>query len=216
MATIFFRTLFIYALLSLMLRLMGKRQVGELEVSELVTTFLLSEIAALPIDDPDIPLLYAVVPILLLFSIEVMLTFLKTKWNPLKTLLESKPVYLLERGKLNQSALAQTRISVEELLGALREKGYSDVENLYYIILEQNGHLSVFEREQANVQSGISHALVIDGEVKEETLRKLGIGQAKLEQLCAQTGVTADRLFLLQVDDAGKIAYIKKEEDKKQ
>ena len=99
MFSIFARVIIIYFLITLVLRIMGKRQVGELELSELVTTLLLSEIAALPVDDPDIPFSHAVIPMLLIFTLEIVVTYLKTKCNPLKRIFESKPVFIIEKGK---------------------------------------------------------------------------------------------------------------------
>ena len=136
MISLLFRTLLIYLFLTMILRLMGKRQVGEMEISELVTTLLLSEIAALPMEDTDIPVLHALVPILAIVALEIIITYLKTKWNPLKKIFESQPVFLIRRGVLNQTELERNRISVNEFLGELRMQGVSVLTDAYYAILE--------------------------------------------------------------------------------
>ncbi len=211
MAALFFRTILIYFLLTLALRIMGKRQVGELEISELVTTLLLSEIAALPIDDPDIPLLHAVVPILLIFSIEIIITHLKSRWNPLKRIFESKPTFLIERGVLRQDELLKNRITVSEFISACRIQGVSDIFNIYYAILEQDGKLSVMQRAKAGEEEcGIAHPLILDGEIEEETVTKLGLSREQLDGICLAEGADAKDLFLLQIDDAGAVKSIKK------
>lgn len=213
MISLFFRTFLLFAFLTLMMRLMGKRQVGEMEVSELVTTLLLSEIAALPMEDTDFPVLYAIVPILVIFSFEVIITFLKTKWNPLKKLFESKPVFLIKRGVLDQKELGKNRISLGELLSELRIQGISTYGDAYYAILEQNGKLSVVKRAKPDeTEKGISHTLVSDGKLSKEAMKDLGLTEENVLALCRAEGATPEEIFLLLRDDAGTITCIKKEE----
>ena len=213
MISLFFRTFLLFAFLTLMLRLMGKRQVGEMEVSELVTTLLLSEIAALPMEDTDFPVLYAIVPILVIFSFEVIITFLKTKWNPLKKLFESKPVFLIKRGVLDQKELGKNRISLGELLSELRIQGISTYGDAYYAILEQNGKLSVVKRAKPDeTEKGISHTLVSDGKLSKEAMKDLGLTEETVLALCRAEGATPEEIFLLLRDDAGTVTCIKKEE----
>lgn len=213
MISLFFRTFLLFAFLTLMLRLMGKRQVGEMEVSELVTTLLLSEIAALPMEDTDFPVLYAIVPILVIFSFEVIITFLKTKWNPLKKLFESKPVFLIKRGVLDQKELRKNRISLGELLSELRIQGIATYGDAYYAILEQNGKLSVVKRAKPDeTEKGISHTLVSDGKLSKEAMKDLGLTEENVLALCRAEGATPEEIFLLLRDDAGTVTCIKKEE----
>ena len=115
MASILIRTVIIYILLTFALKIMGKRQIGELDVGELITTLLISELATIPIDDPDLPLLNAVLPILLIFSLEIIISSLKNRSERLKRLLESSPVYIIYKGKLSERALVENRLSLNEL-----------------------------------------------------------------------------------------------------
>lgn len=212
MASILFRTIIIYFLLTFTLRIMGKRQVGEMELSELVTTLLLSEIAALPIDDPDIPFLHAIIPVLLIFSLEVIITFCKTKFDPLKRIFESKPVFLIERGILNQKELAKNRISINEFLGELRIQGIADIHDAYYAILEQDGKLSVVKRSNSpGPETGIAHPLVTDGTINPEAASRLSMNEEQVRALCRTEGVDVEDVFLLQKDDAGTVRFIKRE-----
>lgn len=132
LVTIFARTVIIYILLLAVIRLMGKRQIGELEVSELVTTLLLSELASQPISDSNIPLLNAVVPILVLLTAEVILSYVLTKSKAAKKLLNGTPSILINKGVLDQKELNKSRISVEELMGELRLKDISDISAVNY------------------------------------------------------------------------------------
>ena len=141
--TLFIRTLITYFLLVTVMRMMGKRQIGELQLSELVITLLLSELASSPIADLDIPLLHAVIPILILLSLEVLVSLVVVKIPFLKTVFDGRPNIIIHRGKINQSELKKLRISVEELIGQIRLKNIFDIEQVETLILEQNGQFSV-------------------------------------------------------------------------
>ena len=147
MASMVIRTLIIYVLLNITLRIMGKRQIGELDVEELVSTLLISEIAALPIDDTDIPLFNAIIPVVLILSLEIILSTLKNKSEKLKRRIEGEPSYIIYKGKLMQKNLADNRISINELLSELRVQGAADISDVYYAVLEQNGTMSVIKRD---------------------------------------------------------------------
>ncbi len=204
MLTCLIRTVIIYLLLVLALRTTGKRQIGELEISELVSTFLISEIAAAPIGNQEIPLSFAVLPILTIISLEVIVSFLTTRSAFMKKIFLGSPIVLIRRGHLQQKALAHARMSVEELLGELRQNGVVDIDDAAYAILENNGKLSVSEH-------GIAHALVIDGAIKKEALEGAGRDEAWLYTAVRKSGYALQDIFLFTVDDDGKINLIPKE-----
>lgn len=204
MLTCLIRTAIIYLLLILALRTTGKRQIGELEITELVSTFLISEIAAAPIGNQEIPLSFAIFPILAIISFEVILSFLTTRSPFFKKLFLGSPIILIRRGHLEQKALAHARMSVEELLGELRQNGVADIDDAVYAILENNGKLSVSEH-------GIAHALIIDGAVKNEALAGAGRDEAWLHTAVRESGYALRDIFLFTVDDDGKINLIPKE-----
>ena len=116
MTSIVVRTVIIYITLSISLRIMGKRQIGELDVGELVSTLLISEIASIPIDDPDIPLMNAVMPILFILSLEILISTIKNKSEKMKGLIEGKPQYIIYKGRVLQKVLNENRISINEIL----------------------------------------------------------------------------------------------------
>ena len=225
MYVIFFRTFIIYILMTVLLRLMGKRQVGELETSELISTLLLSDIATLPISDPDIPLLYALVPILLIVGFEIIITYSKNKFNILKRIFEAKPSFLIYKGKLDQREMEKMRISIQELLSELRVQEISDIDDVYYAILEENGKLSVIKKSHLSpptaedlgiqvTEKGMAHTLIIDGIYNMETIEKMGLTKEKVDKLCKERHCRADEVFLLTQDDSGNINVIKKENEK--
>ncbi len=208
MASIFVRTFLIYFLISFALRIMGKRQIGELEVSELVSTLLISEIAALPIADPDIPLFNAIIPLFFILSLEIIISTLKNKSEKLKKLVEGDPVFLIYQGKICQKALRDNRLSVNELLCEARLQGVGDIADIYYAILEQNGQISILERGK---NDNISRPLVIDGEIKEEALKERAIKRDKLLGEIKRRGLSLDEVFLLTKNDSGEIEIYTKE-----
>ena len=186
---------------------MGKRQLGELDVSDLVSTLLVSEIASIPIDDPDIPLLNAVLPILFILAVEVILSTLKNKSEKLKGFMEGKPTYIIYKGRLLQSALRENRISVNELLSEMRIQGVGNIDEVYYAIAEQNGSLSLILRDK----STLAHPIVIDGAINSPALKSLGYDERKIEKELRSARISLDEVFLMTVDDEGKFKIIERE-----
>lgn len=208
MASILIRTVIIYILLTFALKTMGKRQIGELDVGELITTLLISELATIPIDDPDLPLSNAILPILLIFSLEIIISSLKNRSERLKRLVESAPVYIIYKGKLLQSALTENRLSLNELLCELRLLNVTDISDVEYAILEQNGKISVIKRADGD----FAHTLVIDTIILEDNLKRLGLNDTWIKKRLDEKRTRIDDIFLMTVSDNGNINIIKKEE----
>ena len=142
MATIFIRTIIIYVFFFLSLRIVGKRQIGELQLSELITMLMLSELAVNSIQDISIPLSYSVIPVIFLLCSEIIISFLAAKSQTLKKLFFGSPNIIIKNGKIDQKQLAKLRISINELLSEIRLKGYSNIEDIDYAIIEQNGQFA--------------------------------------------------------------------------
>ena len=208
MASIFARTIIIYILLSFSMKIMGKRQIGELDVSDLISTLLISELAAIPIDDPDIPLFNAIIPILFIATLEIIIPYLKNKYTKIKKYVEGQPEFVIFKGELIQKALKDNRISVNELLCELRIQGIGDIRDVNYCYLEQNGKLSVLKKQ--NTTGLVAHPLIIDGELNETEMRLLKMTRNEVLSACNQT--TVEEVFLLTVDDFGNTNIIIKEE----
>ena len=211
MASIVIRTIIVYIILSFMLRIMGKRQLGELDVSELVSTLLISEIASIPIDNPDIPLMNAIIPILIIVSTEIIISTLKNKSEKLKNIIEGKPEYIIYKGRLLQKALKDNRMSANELLSELRSQGVGNIEEVYYAAIEQNGALSVIKCNE----SKLAHTLIIDGDVIENVLTSLGYNEAWLKSKLNEIALEQTNIFLMTITDDGKINVILKDREKK-
>lgn len=211
MISIFIRTILIYVILSILLKIMGKRQIGELEVEELVATLLISEIASISISDPDLPLLYSVVPILFIGALEITISALKNRFAAVKRVVEGRSVYIIFRGHLRQSVLDDNRISINELLTEMHIQGIGDIGEIYYAILEQNGKISLFKEEE---KASVYHPLIIDGAIISEELSLLGFDGGYIDRRLREARVRANEVFLLAVNDEGRTNIILKEEKK--
>ncbi len=214
MFTVLLRTLIIYVLISLSFRLMGKRQIGELELSELISTLLLSEIATLPIVDPDVPLVAVLIPVTVILSLEIILTYLKTRSVFLKSILESKPSFLIRNGVLDQKELLKMRVSLNELLTELRLQGIASIKDVEYAILEENGKLSAFPKNASGETPSFAHPVILDGELQSEALARTSYTEDSLNELLATRSLSKKSLLLFSIDDSGKCYYIKKDKKK--
>lgn len=223
MVTVYLRTIFMFFFLVLALRVMGKRQVGELQISELIVTFMLSELAVNPISNRDLPILYAVIPVLLLLSLEGIVSFLMLKSNLLKRMLYGRPTVVIRFGKILYPALRKHRVELDELLSELRQKGIARIEDISYAILEENGKLSVFPRTDLSpltpnhvslhtAETGIAHALIIDGTILPQNLALSGKSEIWLARWLKKHKTAVSDVFLLTLDDGGKVFLMTKAE----
>lgn len=209
MAVIFIRTILIYMLLLAVMRLSGKRQIGEIQISELVTTFLLSDIASYPLTDPAIPLLNAIIPIFTIIPLEIIFSFLSTKSACLKKILDGNPSIIISHGKIQKREMSRVRLSMEDLLCELRLKNIASVSEVDYAILEQNGQISVFPKKE----EPLSHAIVVDGTLNEALMKKIGKNKAWLDQVLRTNNIRDLRnIFLLSVTDSNSVTLIRQSE----
>ena len=216
MLIVFIRTLLIYILLLLAMRLMGKRQIGELEVTDLVITLLLSDIATHPIVDSDNPLSHALIPIITLLATEVTLSWILSRFPKLKALGSARPNILIRNGHIDRRELDRLRISSDELISELRQKDVSNIDDVAYAILEQNGKISVIvrapcrppTREDLSIsasEGGIMHILISRGVVNRHNLRLLSKESGWLDDQLQRRHCTVRDVFLMTVDDSGEI-----------
>lgn len=216
MFTILIRTVLIYVFLIGIMRLMGKRQLGELEVSDLVITLLLSEIATIPITDKNTPILYAIVPVVTLASFEVFTSGLSLKYPNLKKLLSPKPAILIHNGKADRHEMQKVRISLDELLCELRQNNVADIDQVQYAILESNGKISIITKSAATPptadqfgftppENGIQHIIYCDGVYSDQTLQALGKDRIWAEKQMRAQGFTPEHVFYVLADDLGNL-----------
>lgn len=150
MFIIFIRTVILYILVICVMRLMGKRQVGELQPYEFVITIMISDLASLPMQDTRLPLLLGVIPILTLLLMKMILSQIQLKSQVARRVIDGEPSILIYKSKINYKALKNQQINIDELLEEIRLSGYFDLEDIQYAILETNGHISILPRDTQN------------------------------------------------------------------
>jgi len=198
-------------------KIMGKRQIGEIQVSEFVITLLLAELVGYSVMDGDIPLTYMIVPIITLLTAEVISTYISTKNKYMKTILGPSPCILIEKGEIKQESMKNVRFTINELISEVRLKGYADLTEIDYAILESNGKLSVIakpEYKNATVQqlslpyinNGIAHPVVINGELNTQSITDSGkTSEWVLKTLSSQGFDSIGDIFLMLVDNSDKV-----------
>lgn len=209
MFSVLSKTLIMYFVLTLLMKILGKRQIGELEASDLVCTLLISEIAALPIADKNIPVIGALFPILLIIALEIFLSAIKNRSERLKKTIEGAPCYIIYKGRLIQEELRKNRISINELISEARIQGVADISEIYYAILEQSGKFSIFKNSDAQK---LSRALIVDGRKNTEAMKELGISDFELSRRLRERGLKEEEVFLYSLNEADEVKVIRKED----
>lgn len=217
MVIAFVRAVILYLLIITGIRLMGKRQVGELEPSELVLSLIIADLAAVPMQDFGIPLLTGIIPIITLLSLTTILSVLTMRYVQFRTLLCGRPSIIVENGKLLQQEMKKNRFTVDELFEELRMQGISDLSVIKYAILETNGQLSVIphasERPvtagQMNIAAeelGLPLVIISDGQLLAGNLRARGLSELWLNQCLKEHGAyEVSDIFLLTVDEQSHV-----------
>ena len=224
MFTALIRTVILYILIIAGVRLMGKRQVGELEPSELVLSLLIADLASVPMQDLGIPLHAGVVPILALLSLTMILSVLTMKSIRFRTLMCGRPSIVVRDGKVDQGEMRRNRLTVDELLEELRGQGVTDLKDVQYAVLETSGQVSVLLRPQAqpvtprqlslNVTEQLLPVLLInDGRLLRDTMKKMDVDDAWLRQQLKREHLTdPSQVFLLSLDQGGNVICEAKED----
>ena len=218
----YMRTVLLYLALLLCVRLMGKRQIGQMEASEFVVAMLVADLAAIPMQDVSIPLYSGLVPIVTVLSAELILSYLCLRSLGLRKLLCGKPVILIENGRILQQNLKRTRVTLDELAGHLREKDILDIRTVQYAILETNGNLSVFPYPAEVAPSAkdlkvhpkdryLPVTIISDGHLIRDNLRLSGRDEHWMRGILGNYRATVAGTWLLTVDKTGDVLWIGKE-----
>ncbi len=223
MGVSFVRTVIVFLLLIVSIRIMGKRQLGELEPLELVVAVLISNLAAQPLQDTGTPLLYGIVPVLTLLSSQLIISGLSVRFGRFRRLVSGKPSILIDNGAIVQSEMKKCRLSVDELYVELRINGVTDISTVRHAILETDGTLSVLPYakfapatpEELNINApdnGLPVSVIAEGRVLSDNLKLLGHDEKWLaSQLKKRSVQRVKDVYLMTVDGAGKIYFAKKE-----
>ncbi|UOY94132.1 DUF421 domain-containing protein [Ectobacillus sp. JY-23] len=185
------RTVVLYGVIIIIFRLMGKREIGELNVLDLVVFLMLSELAVVAIETPDKPIVHQLTPMILLMVLQIALAFLSLKSQKARKLLDGEPSILIRGGKVDEVQMRKQRYNFDDLLMQLREKDIGDIRDVEYAILEPSGKLSVFEKQpqgEANAKAVFALPLIIDGTIQDEHLEEIGKTNLWLRQQLREQG----------------------------
>lgn len=216
------RAVVLYILVVFSVRLMGKRQIGELQPSELAITILVSNTATLPLENPDIPLLLGLVPILALVCFEVLLSWLGLKHRPLRQTLAGSPKIIIRDGKIDQSTLRELRFSLDDLMTALRGNNVFDPSEVQFAIVETTGSVSVYQKpEHRGVTNSDLHAkpeqgnppdvVVTDGVLLQEGMNAAGLDEDWLRAYLKKRGLRLKDVFLLTAKSRSDVTLIRRD-----
>lgn len=225
MINVLLRGIIVYITVIVSVRLMGKRQIGELQPTELVTTFLLSEIASMPLQNKDISLFTCVVLIFMIVGLEIIFSVLAVKSKAFRTLTQGSSALVIKDGKLLQNKITQIRYSIDDLLESLRLKDVFDISDVKYAYVETNGSLSVMLKDNVKpVTRGdlklpqentpLPCLVISDGKIVEKDFQLCAMSNEKLDKLLKKLGMKADDIFIMTADKSGKYNIINKEKNK--
>ncbi len=220
------RTVILYILVVLALRLMGKRQIGQLQPSELVVAMMLSELATIPVENVEIPLLAGVIPIVTLIIAETTFSFITLKSRKMRKILSGAPTILIAKGVILEKEMERLRFNVDDLMEELRSNGYVNLSDIEYAIIESNGNLSILPKsnkrpvtpEDLNMSpayEGLPYLLISDGVINRKELEDCGVTvEWLLEHLKEYDIFDTSDVFVATVDSAGKF-FVQKKSDTK-
>ncbi len=223
MIIVVIRTILMYTTLIVAMRLMGKRQLGDLQPTELAVTIMLSDIAVIPLQEPGAPILSGIAPIALLVGLELLMSCIMLKAPRLARIITGNPVVVIRNGKPIWSALRRLRMTVEDLIDGLRELGYFNIEDIETGIVETNGKISVYLKAGKQPMTigdlqptvpprPMSCVVVTDGEINQFGLSLCGWEPEKVWQVLKAEKVAPKEVMLMTADSNGDYRIIRKEE----
>ncbi len=225
MAIVLIRAVVLYIVITFSLRLMGKRQLGELQPSELVVTILISNIAAIPVEDISVPMIMGIVPILTLVCLDVVMSGVMLKSAKIRKLMIGSPRIIISEGKILQKEMKRLRYSVDDLSEAMRNQQIFDISEIQYAIVETNGKINFLLKkdyqpaEKQDVKAGGStndppSVIIRDGIRDRDQLKIIALGEDWLTKILRENGISESRIFLMTADKNGNYDIVEKEKDK--
>ena len=207
MVLVMIRTAIVYVVLLIVMRLMGKRQIGEMQPFELVITLLIAELACIPMADTSIPLLYGVVSVLAIYVMHEIVTLIDLKVKPLKSFISGKPSVVVNKNGIDDYQLKRNRLDVSDLIGSLRAAGYFSLDAVDYALYESNGTFSALPKpDLASMQPSLPLVVIDNGKFDEKNLAFTGVERAFFEEVLRREGVPAlRRVLVLTADGTGKL-----------
>ena len=221
MAVTLVRATVLYAVVIFLIRVMGKRQIGELKPAEFVVTMLVSEIASIPMQDNTIPILNSISALFVLVAYEVITSAVSLKSYKFRAFMQGHPIIVIRDGVIDIKALKKMRMSVNDLMGALRQKDVFEISQVSYAIFETNGQISVLLKpENMNATAGdlnlrpqdegMPFAVICDGTVIDDAVEQSGIERSKIKSAVSSAGMEISEVLIMTVTPHGKTYIVRK------
>lgn len=225
MFIVFFRAVILYFIIIFSMRLMGKRQLGELQPSELVITILMSNICTLPVEDINIPMIMGVIPVFTLVCLDVFLSHLSMKSRSLRKLISGSPKIIISDGKVDRKIMKDLRFTADDLMESLRAVQVFDIGEVQLAVVETTGKISVYQKKEFQPLtngdmfgkcpcSDPPQLIIDDGEIADKAISFIGFDRKWLEKILKKEKLTADDIFIMTADKSGKYTIIKNKEKK--
>ena len=209
--TVMFRTLFFYFFITLAYRIMGKREVGQLGIIDLIVSILIAELVAISIENSNDSIMLTIAPILLLVILELLLAYISIKSRTFRTIFGGKPSLIIVNGKINYHEMVKQRYSVDDLLLRLRQKEIRNIEEVEYAFLEPNGKLSIFKYNFFKIKSSYPMPLIVDGTIQDKALKYIHKNKIWLENELKKKKLKVKDVFYAFYK-GGKIYLVKRDE----
>ena len=206
MALIMVRTVIVFLVLLIIMRLMGKRQIGEMQPFELVITLLISELACIPMADASVPLLYGIVSVVTIFVLHELVTLIDLKGKPFKALLSGKPGVVVNKNGIDAYELKRNRLDVSDLIESLRTAGYFSLDSIDYALYESNGTFSALpKKDYEEKQTSLPLVILSSGKFDEKNLQFSGLSAEFFRSILREQGVKEKDVLVLTADGTGKL-----------
>ena len=217
------RTIVLYVFLTFGVRLMGKRQIGDMQPNELVITLLISEIAAIPLQDTTQPLLFGIAAIFMLVVLEIVMSVLAMKFSKIRKIMSGRSVVVIKNGEIDQKAMKDVRMTVLDLIELLRGQNVFDISTIAFAVLEVNGDLSVLLKSEEQTATAkdlkltpkpamLQLPVITDGKLERDSLDALKVTEAEINKLLKINKTTLKNVFLMTMDRNKNISIVNKRE----
>lgn len=215
------RTIILYGFVTFGVRIMGKRQIGDMQPNELVITLLISEIAAIPLQDTSKPILFGVVSVFMLVILEIVISVLAMKSRAVRKLMSGRSVVIIKNGEIDQSAMKSVRMTVLDLIELLRGQNVFDISTVAFAVLEVNGDLSVLLKSEQQTptlkdldiktkKAALQLPVITDGKLENDAIKALGVSMKEIEKVLKNNKTVASEVFLMCMDRYKNFTIVKK------
>lgn len=212
MLVVFFRALILYAVVFLVVRLMGKRELSQIQPYEFVIIIMIADLASGPMSSEDITIINGIMPIICLLILYIIFTLIIQSSNKVEKIVCGSPVIMIQNGKINEIELRKQQYTIEELMSQIRKNGYFKITDVSYAILETNGDLNVIGKEQNINQMPLN--IISDGKILEDTLQILKIDKKYVQQILKKKKLKLEQILIATIDENNQFIYQLKEERK--